>query len=66
LSRGALVLYVFDAFPGRIYELTPEGKLFGMFGRSGKQAGFTRWAARRRTCSTRPSFSTGVQKLLLG
>jgi hypothetical protein len=56
------VLYVSDAFPGRIYKLTPEGKLLGMLGRSGKQlkqAGFTRWPARPRTCSTWPSFSTG-------
>jgi NHL repeat len=31
------VLYVSDAFPGRIYKLTPEGKLLGMLGRSGKR-----------------------------
>ncbi len=31
------VLYVSDAFPGRIYKLTPEGKLLGMLGRSGKK-----------------------------
>ena len=31
------VLYVSDAFPGRIYKLTLSGKVLGMFGRSGKQ-----------------------------
>ena len=31
------VLYSSDAFPGRIYKLTLEGKLLGMLGRSGKQ-----------------------------
>ena len=30
-------LYVSDAFPGRIYKLTLEGKLLGMLGRSGKR-----------------------------
>ncbi len=31
------VLYCSDAFPGRIYKLSLDGKLLGMFGRSGKQ-----------------------------
>jgi hypothetical protein len=31
------ILYVADAFPGRIYKLTLDGKVLGMFGRSGKQ-----------------------------
>jgi sugar lactone lactonase YvrE len=31
------VLYVADAFPGRLYKLTLDGKVLGMFGRSGKQ-----------------------------
>ena len=30
-------LYVADAFPGRIYKLTLDGTLLGMFGRAGKQ-----------------------------
>ena len=30
-------LYAADAFPGRIYKLTLDGKLLGMFGRSGKR-----------------------------
>ena len=58
------VLYAADAFPGRIYKLTLDGKLLGMLGRSGKHlnssAGFTKWRARRRTCSSSPSFSTGA------
>ena len=31
------VLYVSDAFPGRIYKLALDGKVLGMLGRSGKQ-----------------------------
>jgi hypothetical protein len=31
------ILYAADGFPGRIYKLTLEGKLLGMFGRSGKR-----------------------------
>ena len=31
------VLYVSDAFPGRIYKLTLDGKVLGMLGKSGKQ-----------------------------
>ena len=31
------VLYVSDAFPGRIYRLSLEGKLLGVLGQSGKQ-----------------------------
>ena len=31
------VLYVSDAFPGRIYQLSLDGKVLGMFGRAGKQ-----------------------------
>ena len=31
------VLYVSDAFPGRIYKLTLDGKVLGAFGESGKQ-----------------------------
>jgi DNA-binding beta-propeller fold protein YncE len=31
------VLYSSDAFPGRIYKLTPEGKILGVLGESGKQ-----------------------------
>ena len=31
------VLYSSDAFPGRVYKLTLEGKVLGVFGKSGKQ-----------------------------
>jgi DNA-binding beta-propeller fold protein YncE len=31
------VLYASDAFPGRMYKLTLEGKVLGVFGESGKQ-----------------------------
>jgi DNA-binding beta-propeller fold protein YncE len=31
------VLYVSDAFPGRIYRITLDGKVLGMLGKSGKQ-----------------------------
>jgi streptogramin lyase len=31
------VLYTSDAFPGRVYKLSLDGKLLGMFGQSGKQ-----------------------------
>jgi hypothetical protein len=31
------VLYTADAFPGRIYKLTLDGKVLGMLGRAGKQ-----------------------------
>ena len=58
------VLYVSDAFPGRIYKLTPEGKVLGMLGRLRQEAQTIRLDSRdglpvARTCSTWPSFSTG-------
>jgi sugar lactone lactonase YvrE len=31
------VLYTSDAYPGRVYKLTLDGKVLGMFGESGKQ-----------------------------
>jgi hypothetical protein len=37
------VLYSADAFPGRIYKLSLDGKLLGMFGRTGKQLGQFGW-----------------------
>jgi hypothetical protein len=71
LSRGALVLYVSDVFPGRIYKLTPEGKLFGMLGRSGKQGKKFGWI--HQMACLAPSvlhvaelLNWRVQKLLLG
>jgi hypothetical protein len=37
------VLYSSDAFPGRIYKLSLDGRLLGMFGKSGKQLGQFGW-----------------------
>ena len=37
------VLYASDAFPGRIYKLTLEGKVLGMLGKTGKQLGQFGW-----------------------
>jgi DNA-binding beta-propeller fold protein YncE len=37
------VLFTSDAFPGRIYKLSLEGKLLGWFGQAGKQPGDFGW-----------------------
>ena len=37
------VLYASDAFPGRIYKMTLEGKVLGVLGESGKQLGQFGW-----------------------
>jgi len=37
------VLYASDAFPGRIYKLTLDGKVLGLLGKSGKQLGQFGW-----------------------
>jgi hypothetical protein len=37
------VLYSADAFPGRIYKLSLDGKVLGMLGKSGKQLGEFGW-----------------------
>ncbi len=37
------VLFSSDAFPGRIYKLGLDGKVLGMFGKSGKQLGQFGW-----------------------
>jgi DNA-binding beta-propeller fold protein YncE len=37
------VLFTSDAFPGRIYKLSLDGKVLGMFGKSGKQPGQFGW-----------------------
>jgi len=37
------VLYSSDAFPGRIYKLSLDGKVLGMLGKSGKQPGQFGW-----------------------
>jgi hypothetical protein len=37
------VLFSSDAYPGRLYKLTLDGKVLGVFGRSGKQPGQFGW-----------------------
>jgi DNA-binding beta-propeller fold protein YncE len=37
------VLYASDAFPGRIYKLSLDGKVLGVFGKAGKQLGQFGW-----------------------
>ncbi len=37
------ILYSADGFPGRIYKLTLDGKVLGVFGKSGKQLGQFGW-----------------------
>jgi hypothetical protein len=37
------VLFSSDAYPGRIYKLTLEGKVLGFIGKSGKQPGQFGW-----------------------
>ncbi len=37
------VLYSADGFPGRIYKLSLDGKVLGVFGKSGKQLGQFGW-----------------------
>ena len=37
-------LYSVDAVPGRLYKLTPEGKVLGFLGEAGKAAGEFGWA----------------------
>jgi NHL repeat len=37
------VLYSSDGFPGRIYKLTLDGRILGVFGKSGKQPGQFGW-----------------------
>jgi DNA-binding beta-propeller fold protein YncE len=37
------VLYVSDAYPGRIYKLSLDGKVLGVLGKSGKQLGQFGW-----------------------
>ena len=37
------VLFTSDAFPGRIYKLSLDGKVLGMFGKAGKQPGQFGW-----------------------
>jgi membrane-associated phospholipid phosphatase len=59
-------LYSSDGFPGPIYKLTLDGKVLGVFGKSGKQLGqfdwIHEWPAPPKTNSTLPKSSTGASK----
>jgi len=64
------VLYVSDAFPGRLYKLTLDGKVLGMFGRSGKQLKQFGWVhaiacPNENTLYVAEILNWRVQKLLL-
>ena len=53
-----------DAFPGRIYKVSLDGKVLGVLGKAGKQpkqfGGSTRSRARRKTSCTSPRPRTGA------
>jgi DNA-binding beta-propeller fold protein YncE len=63
-------LYASDAFPGRIYKLTLDGKVLGMLGKSGKQPGQFGWV-HEIACPSENELYVGellnwrVQKLVL-
>jgi hypothetical protein len=64
------VLYVADAFPGRIYKLTLDGKILGMLGRAGKQLKQFGWiheiaCPNENTLYVSEILNWRVQKLLL-
>jgi len=64
------VLYVSDAFPGRVYKLNLDGKVLGMLGRSGKQLKQFGWihaiaCPNENTLYVAEILNWRVQKLLL-
>ena len=63
-------LYASDAFPGRIYKMTLDGKLLGVLGRAGKQAKQFGWIHEMACPSENTLFvaevlNWRVQKLIL-
>jgi NHL repeat len=64
------VLYSSDGFPGRIYKLSLDGKVLGVFGKSGKQLGQFGWI-HEMACPSENELYTAeilnwrVQKLVL-
>lgn len=65
------VLYSSDAFPGRIYKLSLDGKVLGMFGKTGKQLGQFGWIHEIACPSENELYvaellNWRVQKLVLG
>ena len=64
------VLYASDAYPGRIYKLSLDGKVLGVLGKSGKQLGEFGWAHELACPSENELFvaellNWRVQKLIL-
>ena len=65
------VLYSSDGFPGRIYKLSLDGKVLGVFGKSGKQLGQFGWVHEIACPSENDLYvaevlNWRVQKLILG
>jgi DNA-binding beta-propeller fold protein YncE len=65
------VLYASDAFPGRIYKLSLDGKVLGVLGKSGKQPGQFGWIHEIACPSENELYvaellNWRVQKLILG
>jgi hypothetical protein len=64
------VLYTADAFPGRIYKLSLDGKLLGMLGKAGKEVKAFGWI-HAMACPSENTLIVGeiinwrVQKLIL-
>jgi DNA-binding beta-propeller fold protein YncE len=64
------VMYVADLYPGRVYKVSLDGRVLGMFGRSGKQLGQFGWI-HELACPSENEIYTAellnwrVQKLLL-
>ena len=65
------VMYTSDAFPGRIYKLSLDGKVLGWLGKSGKQPGEFGWiheiaCPSENTLYVAELLNWRVQKLILG
>jgi DNA-binding beta-propeller fold protein YncE len=65
------VMYVSDAFPGRLYKLTLDGRVLGVFGESGKQLKQFGWiheiaCPSENTLYVAELLNWRVQKLILG
>jgi len=64
------VMYVADLFPGRLYKLSLEGKVLGVYGRSGKQLGQFGWVHQLACVSQNEVWSAEllnwrIQKLII-
>ena len=71
-ERRTQYLYSSDAFPGRVYKLSLDGKVLGRLGKAGKQPKTVRLDSRdrlpvgERDCTSAELLNWRVQKLLLG